>query len=203
LGRLRGVHTDIGGEQGQTGGRIVVLGMGLLTRQDQATKDASDILGRLWANESGDLGIPIDVVRIARKLGIDVLDVEMDQGISGAIVKELNADPMIMLNQSDSSNRKRFTCAHEIGHYVRRSQEGSPDYAYLDRRGPLAAQGSDEGEVYANKFAASLLMPELEVKRRFKKDATVVALAVEFLVSEDAMNFRLQNLGLVSAGRSL
>jgi Zn-dependent peptidase ImmA (M78 family) len=46
-------------------------------------------------------------------------------------------------------------------------------------------------------------MPELEVKRRFKKDATVVALAVEFLVSEDAMNFRLQNLGLVSAGRSL
>ena len=46
-------------------------------------------------------------------------------------------------------------------------------------------------------------MPDPEIRRRFKKDATVATLAVDFLVSEDAMNFRLQNLGLMSTGKSL
>jgi Zn-dependent peptidase ImmA (M78 family) len=181
----------------------VVLGTGLMTRPDQATKDASDMLARLWPNEGGSVVVPVDVVRIARKLGIDVVEVEMERGISGAIVKDPGADPMIILNQGDSRNRKRFTCAHELGHYVRRTQEGASEYAYLDRRGPLAAAGTDEAEIYANKFAASLLMPDPEIRRRFKKDATVATLAVDFLVSEDAMNFRLQNLGLMSTGKSL
>jgi Zn-dependent peptidase ImmA (M78 family) len=62
-------------------------------------------------------------VRIARGLGIDVLDAQLDVSVSGALVKERDQDPSIVLNWIDHPNRKRFTCAHEIGHFVRRKDQ--------------------------------------------------------------------------------
>jgi len=176
----------------------VAIGTGLLGRRDHAAHDAAEILERTWVDEGTQIQIPVDVVRIARALGLEVFDVGLDSNISGALVREPGADPTILLNESDSENRRHFSCAHEIGHFVRRSQDGGSErYEFVDYRGPLAAQGIDADEIYANQFAANLLMPEAEVKRLYKKGIPIVALAVEFLVSEDAMRFRLENLGLV------
>ena len=168
---------------------------GMLAQPEHAARDAAQILERAWADADGKLAIPVDVVRIARTLGVQVFDADLGQDVSGAIVKKPGSDPTILLNDSDSINRKRFSCAHEIGHFVVR--EGAQDYEHVDGRSPLASQGIDSSEVYANKFAASLLMPEAEVKRRYNKNSPVVALAVAFLVSEDAMRFRLESLGVL------
>lgn len=153
-------------------------------------KDAERILDTLWTP----MRIPVDPVKIARRLGIEVIEAELARNVSGALVKRPDEDPVIMLNGRDSPNRKRFSCAHEVGHFVKRSDD--PDeYEYIDLRGARASAGTDADEVYANAFAAELLMPEKEIKRR--KGKSEVEMAVAFDVSREAMHNRLKNLGLL------
>jgi Zn-dependent peptidase ImmA (M78 family) len=114
--------------------------------------------------------------------------------VSGAIVKKPGDDPQILLNRADHPNRQRFTAAHELGHYVHRAEDEPEGYEYIDFRGPLAGEGSDPKERFANAFAASLLMPEAEVRTRAKRARSIVELAYEFRVSQEAMTLRLKNL---------
>src|SRR5262249_13052228 len=100
-------------------------------------------------------------------------------------------------------NRQRFTCAHELGHYVKRSAAGDDAWEYVEHRNLLASQGTNSEEIYANQFAASLLMPEEavrklhdELKAQRGTPPPPAALAFEFGVSADAMQYRLVNLGL-------
>jgi Zn-dependent peptidase ImmA (M78 family) len=163
----------------------------MVTVTHNPAQDAERILADLW----GDAGIPIDPVRIARTLGIRVVNAELDPDVSGALVKERQKDPVIFLNATDSPNRQRFTAAHELGHFVKRSDD--PDqYEYIDRRDALATTGRDPEEIYANQFAAALLMPEKDVRSLAELKLTDVQMALRFDVSLEAMQYRLQNLGL-------
>ncbi len=174
------------------------LGNGTLIRQDQIAKDAEGLLRTVWNEGSAEVPLPVDPVRIARSMGVEVFDAHLEAAVSGAIVKERGEDPVILLNASDSRNRKRFSCAHEIGHYVRRTQTGASEgYEFVDLRGPLSAQGTEGEEIYANRFAASLLMPEQLVRSLRRDGLPLVELAFRFRVSEDAMRFRLEHLGLL------
>ncbi len=161
-----------------------------LVAKAQAAKDADRILASVWGG-----WIPVDPVRIARGLGIRVVDAPLDNSVSGALVKEQGQDATILLNAGDSPNRKRFTCAHEIGHFVRR-REQPDEYEYVDYRADLASTGSDAEEVYANQFAASLLMPESEVRAAHRAGLDDLDMAIRFGVSREAMQYRLRNLGL-------
>jgi Zn-dependent peptidase ImmA (M78 family) len=154
------------------------------------TQDAKRVLAEVWGD-----GLPVDPVRIARSLGIKVLTARLDPDVSGALVKELQQDPVILLNAGDSSNRQRFTCAHEIGHFVKRS-DTPEEYEYIDRRDALSAMGRDSDEIYANQFAASLLMPAEAVRRLTHAGLSDLQLALRFDVSLEAMQYRLRNLGL-------
>ena len=155
--------------------------------QEQARKDAERVLDT-WGRR-----FPVDPVRIARGLGINVVDVPLGGDVAGALVKEAGTDPLIMLNETDNANRKRFTTAHELGHFVRHTDE---EYEYIDRRDTLSSLGQDPEEIYANAFAANLLMPEKDVKRLHGDDVTDYEMALRFGVSREAMRFRLVNLGL-------
>jgi Zn-dependent peptidase ImmA (M78 family) len=157
----------------------------------QAEKDALELLEETW-----DGTLPVDPVRIAKKLGVEVLDVFLKKDVSGALVKKEESDPSILLNTEDSKTRKRFTCAHELGHYILRSQEPTPSYEYVDYRNQKSSTGTDSEERYANSFAASLLMPEVAVKALYDKSLPVFRLAKRFGVSPEAMQHRLDNLGL-------
>ena len=132
---------------------------------DQAPPDeaAAQVLSKFW----GDGGFPVDPVLIARSMGLDVIVDDLAPNISGGLVKESDFDPVIVLAERDHPNRQRFTCAHEIGHYVVRTSGGrasAEKYNYSDSRGVLATGGTDNVEIYANQFAAALLMPEDEVR---------------------------------------
>ena len=160
-----------------------------------ATRDAAKDAERILATTWGEGKYPIDPVRIARRLGIDVLEAQLDQNVFAALVKQIGQDPAILLNAMDSPNRKRFSCAHEIGHFVRRSDQ-TEEYEYLDLRSPLSSTGQDPEEIYANTFAACLLMPEKEVRRLHRSGTNELEMADYFDVSREAMQFRLKNLGL-------
>lgn len=161
----------------------------MAVRQD-AQRAAQGILSDTW-----DGRLPIDPVRIARALGIDVITAHLADDVAGAIVKELGQDPSIVLNAQDSQNRQRFTCAHEIGHYVRREERGE-DYEYIDYRDIFSSTGQHDEERFANAFAACLLMPDEHVRRFHAEGLSDIQMALRFDVSRDAMTFRLLNLGL-------
>jgi Zn-dependent peptidase ImmA (M78 family) len=158
----------------------------------KAEKDAIELLEETWDGE-----LPVDPVRIAKELGVEVLGVSFKKDVSGALVKkEGETDPTILLNKEDGRTRKRFTCAHELGHYILRSAEPRPRYEYVDYRDQSSSTGTIEEERYANSFAASLLMPEPAVRALHGRDLPAFRLAKRFGVSPEAMANRLDNLGL-------
>jgi Zn-dependent peptidase ImmA (M78 family) len=139
---------------------------------------------------------PVDPVYIAQGLGVQVYVAVLDEGVSGMLVKRPRLDPAIYLNRLDSDNRQRFTCAHELGHYVQRASSDDDTWEYVDARGPAASKGTHPEEVYANQFAAALLMPREVVARFAKEGKPAAVMAYHFGVSVEAMNFRLRNLGI-------
>lgn len=152
---------------------------------------AEILLVNAWENDK----FPVDPVHLAKHLGISVVTMELPNNVSGALIKEQDNDPVIVLSQNDSVNRWRFSCAHELGHYVDRTVHNGDHYEYIDLRSELSSQGSNKEEVFANQFAANLLMPE-EAVRKTHQSMPVFLLAQHFGVSDDAMNFRLKTLSL-------
>ena len=158
-------------------------------------RDAQEILETVWAHDPAEIPIPVDPIAIARVMGIKVYTMALEGSVSGVLVKRKGEDPEIYLNERDSTNRQRFTCAHELGHYVKRSSQGQEEWEDVDLRDAFSSTGRDADERYANQFAAALLMPKKEVKR-VKDRHSSAALAPLFGVSADAMHYRLANLGL-------
>jgi Zn-dependent peptidase ImmA (M78 family) len=157
-----------------------------------AEREAQQLLETVWEGRS----LPVDPIQIAKQLGIQVYTVGLDAGVAGMFVKKPGQDPEIYVNAKDSLNRQRFTAAHELGHYIKHIVAGEDDWEHVDYRDALTSRGTDPDEVFANQFAASLLMPKERVKSlRDEHGYGTAALAYEFGVSEDAMNFRLVNLG--------
>ena len=114
-----------------------------------------------------------------------------------------------LAGRSVVAENRRFTIAHEIGHFVLRHHSQRNELVHADDehqviyRSPRASTGQDPLEVQANQFAASLLMPTRLIQERagrlrkpLSEDA-VAALAREFKVSEQAMTIRLSTLGLI------
>lgn len=171
--------------------------------QQEATRAADRVLNSVWPGGSDDPLLPVDPAQIALKLGVDVYETVLDTDVFALLVKEPGQDPAIALNEWDSDNRKRFSCAHELGHYIRRTDGylGLDQYAYVDKRSNLSTSGTDPEEVYANAFAAALLMPAEPVKYLVKAKLLPSEMAVRFAVSAEAMRYRLDNLGYRDAVR--
>ncbi len=162
--------------------------------KDDAAKDAAGLLAATWPPS-----VPVDPVSIAKRVGLKVLlTTEIDHDTMGALVKRPHEDPTILLNENDNENRRRFTCAHELGHFVRRSDE--PDeYVTIDLRSNLSTTGSDPEEVYANEFAACLLMPPDSIRTYHETGLSDLEMAIRFKVSREAMQHRLKHLGLAGS----
>ena len=158
----------------------------------RAAEDAQQTLMDVWGNRP----LPVDPIYIARELGLDVYVAALEPGWSGALAKRAYEDARIYLNRFDSPNRQRFTCAHELGHYFKRVPEDHEAYEYVDRRDQRASAGTDPEEIYANGFAAALLMPEADVRALHAQGLTAHTMAYRFGVSAEAMRFRLDNLDL-------
>ena len=154
-------------------------------------------------------GVPVDVASIAGSLGIEIKREDLGD-ISGILYNE-GGQAIIGVNRAHKgSNRERFTIAHEIGHFLLHGHES----LHIDKMFPqtvrLRDQAASEGiyidEMEANAFAAELLMPRdflLEEELLQRKvidydDGTVIKdLAQKYEVSQQAMTFRLMNLGFI------
>lgn len=167
--------------------------------QTDAENQAYSLLRQAWCDDISACKLPIDPFEIAATLGLRVEAVVLEPDVSGMLAKRPGSDPEVFVNWSDSPQRQRFSCAHEIGHYVERTTEGidEPEWGYIDRRGPNSSTGKDPHERYANQFAAALLMPAERVQALWDEhEMGAVEMSVVFKVSLDAMANRRENLGL-------
>jgi Zn-dependent peptidase ImmA (M78 family) len=148
---------------------------------------ADDLRSRYHAFYGGE-ELPVPVEAIAEDLlGLRVRDVMLD-GVSGLLYPPARA---VFLNANDTPARRRFTLAHELGHWICQCLEGRG--APMMCRAEDVAPGTDRAlEREANVFAAQLLMPEAAV-RAAADDPDV---APRFGVSAEAMGWRLYGFGL-------
>lgn len=147
---------------------------------------------------------PVDVERLAKQEGLRVVEEQLESEISGMLYRE-GGRAVILINQNDVPVRKRFSVAHELGHYHLHTSSS----VFVDRRVRFrdsnSSQGTIKEEIEANSFAAELLMPETFVLqeamrlrgRRFtlSDEELIGELADIFEVSRQAMEVRLANLG--------
>lgn len=144
--------------------------------------------------------IPVDVTRLARELGIVVTEKKMDDDVSGHITKLIDDKYQIEVNSTHHHNRKKFTVAHEIGHYLYDSDVLENNQICDEKlfRSSGCSNVDQDRETRANRFAASLLMPTEQVVEHSKENHTAAGLAMKFDVSLAAMRLRLQSLGIDS-----
>jgi Zn-dependent peptidase ImmA (M78 family) len=154
---------------------------------------------------------PVDVRSIAEREGIRVMFEELEDSISGFVVRR-GVDTSIGVNKEHHSNRQRFTLAHELGHYRLHIQpRNNPTAVYVDAeqtlvhfRAEIPDAPPNADEVEANSFAAALLMPEDFVRRDLHgtsvnahDDSAIRHLAKRYGVSVQALTIRLVELGLI------
>jgi Zn-dependent peptidase ImmA (M78 family) len=154
---------------------------------------------------------PVPVEEITQQLNIKISYEPFEGDISGLLYRD-DSNTIIGVNSNESYQRKRFTIAHELGHFI--LHEG--DQLYFDHnfkvnfRDSVSSQGSKSIEIEANAFAASLLMPENLVREAYDTTISygvdpfsddhseeVALLAKIFNVSQTAMLIRLGKLGLL------
>lgn len=168
----------------------------------EAETAARRLLESWWRSPDQDEPLPVSPRALAEGLGIEVTETYLPSDESGNIVISNVGPTVISLNWMDGANRQRFTCAHEIGHYIHRTSNpramgDGEARTFVDRRATLAGLGVDPDEIWANQFASALLMPAHLVKRFYLDERmTVGDLARRFQTSEQAMNVRLRNLRL-------
>ncbi|NKR24008.1 ImmA/IrrE family metallo-endopeptidase [Rhodococcus hoagii] len=134
-----------------------------------------------------------DPYRLASKYGIRVRVGKLPSDVSGMIVKEAGHDAEILLSQEDSEARRRFTCAHELGHYIERTVvAGDRDFSFRDLRSP--GGNYDLHEFFADEFAGELLMPARTFGRELQAGTPISALALKYGVSISAAEKRQERL---------
>jgi len=140
-------------------------------------------------------GPPVDVMEVARSLGVAVFPRPFPDTLSALLLRhEENA--FIGVNSHQAKVRQRFSVAHELGHFVLHHK----DRHFIDYGLSSTVEGEAPGydwkhEQAANRFAAELLMPEAML-RRDARAISLSRLATRYEVSQEAMGFRLANLGL-------
>jgi Zn-dependent peptidase ImmA (M78 family) len=149
------------------------------------------------------LTVPVDVKAVAERLGATVVFDELDDDVSGFLLREKDVIT-IAVNKLHHVNRRRFTIAHECGHLYLHANQG--DRLWVDKgyffRNAKSRSGDQLPEIQANQFAAGLLMPEELLYSSIENvsaisDIDVFRLALRFQVSEQAMTVRLVSLGLI------
>lgn len=112
---------------------------------------------------------PIPIVKIAKKLGFNVYQQDMEKELSGFIAidpeikQSMGNDKIIVVNVNDEIGHQRFVIAHELAHYLF-------DFLGEDKYSDKTIKFSDTyhknkhetpSELRANSFAAAILMPEI------------------------------------------
>lgn len=150
---------------------------------------------------------PVPIERIAKGLGA-ALQFEPFEGKDdvSAILFRDDKRTIIGVNSAHARTRQRFSIAHECGHLLLHKGKMYVD-ARVNFRDSISGLAVDPEEIEANALAAEVLMPRafivVELEKLLQKyeshddEQIIRELARIFEVSQQAMEFRLKNLGMM------
>ena len=111
----------------------------------------------------------------------------------------------MLVNQDMIASRRRFTLAHEFGHYIWKisNKDMSPDILFVRETG---STGNNNEERFADAFAAHFLAPDEGIREFVKAEDSldlsdpenVMMLGTHFGISFQAITYRLQDLGIIA-----
>lgn len=129
--------------------------------------------------------------------------IDSDATLSGLLLPAARRIYVNAVEAQRSRGRRRFTIAHELGHWHLHRSAGDDARARFCRSDDIGASGfpvrqAQRIEREANRFAAALLMPEELVRVEAPQLKLNIALLAErFGVSGPAMQVRLESLNLL------
>lgn len=150
---------------------------------------------------------PVPIEDIAMAEGAQIVRQHSSGPESGFALRE-GGKWIIGINTQTSRRRQRFSVAHELGHLLLHEGTLIVSSVRIDLRDGVSSLGTDKQEIEANRFAAELLMPRQLVRSAASakiseqisgRDELIAELAREFDVSNEAMGYRLINLGVISS----
>jgi len=135
---------------------------------------ARALLARLESQREYLYSYPLNLYALADTIGLSIREVTV-QGFEGALVRVPNRLRGIIAVRRDfrEPGRKRFTIAHEIGHFVLPGHGTaqpictSSDVEWI--------QEASKQELAANRFAAELLMPAIQIESFLKREGLFIS----------------------------
>lgn len=155
----------------------------------EQVKEAALNLRNYW--NIGNDGI-INVIDLLEEHGIKVIEITAPESFDGLSSMVNDAYPVIVLNKSFPSERKRFTALHELGHLILNFDESV----------------SEKGEeTLCNLFANEMLILESMFRRIVgdsRREITypeLRAVQIHFGISCDALMYKAKTCGIISEPR--
>jgi Zn-dependent peptidase ImmA (M78 family) len=139
-----------------------------------------------------DIDIPVPLEPIAKAVGIFEIIGQRTDGFEGVLITDsAKSTGSIAYNEASGLKRRRFTIAHELGHYLMPLHGANAQCVKTDMGVFATKDASLRREAEANRFAAALLMPRglfLAAARRLGEPEVqhIVTLADEYEVSKEA-----------------
>lgn len=169
-------------------------------RMKLADLGAPEALADCIVEHYTDIGIPIPLKQIAAAVGIVDIIGQSTDGFEGVLVtNDAKSSGSIAYRKGSSLERKRFTIAHELGHFLIPTHGESAQCAKADMGVIKTSDPNRAKEAEANLFAASLLMPKKLFTRDMRRLGApetehVVKLASNYQASKEATALRYTNL---------
>lgn len=139
---------------------------------------------------------PVPLRDVVSALNLELVRHTREPFASEAALEPLGDTRAVVLRGGGDERRRRFTIAHEIGHFVLHPERVRAE------RGGAATEAMRTQEREADAFAADLLMPEHLVRQAVaEQGADATRLADRFQVSVKAMELRLGRLGVLARER--
>jgi Zn-dependent peptidase ImmA (M78 family)/DNA-binding XRE family transcriptional regulator len=147
---------------------------------------------------------PLDGLRevFEESAGLRIFYWDIPSFVAGIYSTSAELGCCMLVNRQHPPQRRRFTLAHEYAHFLCDRDKPGIDYLSHGQRVPLS-------ERFADAFAASFLMPETAIRRRFLavvdscgdfQVADLCRTSAAFGVSVQAMALRLEQLRLLPKG---
>lgn len=134
----------------------------------------------------------VNVIDLLEEHGIKVMEIDAPSSFDGLSSMVNGVYPVVILNKNFSSERKRFTALHELGHLIFNFSESVSE---------------KEEESLCNLFASEMLVPEvvfknlLGEKRHDISYQELKAIQIQFGISSDALMYKAKNSGIISEQR--
>lgn len=149
-------------------------------------------------HEIEDLPLAVPIEGLCRALDIISIEETESSSFEAALVTDaVRSSGHILVNRRSPSHRRRFSLAHELGHFLIEAHQATADHPMqcslgdLHSLDPRSKDRSRRIEGEANTFAAHLLMPPKRIREFVGKSGvsleTLVAMAQAFEVSKEAM----------------